>query len=188
MISKTQFRNRLGVALLLVAILGTACGAVPAEPTLTPTPIPTPIPTSTPEPTPTTVPTPGPGPAFETDKVMEIPGMAKPVGQGTCKFEQADEAGMILITINGTMPVENGETCWCCVDKIFIDPNVRAPISMFEPKKQPGVSMTVDNMQLKGPMPEETDSYILSGPEGAQLQKEGAGLRLVSGLAFYVEK
>jgi hypothetical protein len=181
--TKTQSRDRFCVAVLLVAMLSTACGALQAEPTPTLTPIPTP------EPTPTTAPTPGPGPAFEMDTVMEIPGVAKPVGQGTCQFTLADEPGMMLTTINGKIPVENGQTCLCCLERIEIGPNVRVPLAtFFGQKKQAGQSMIVNNMQIKGPMPEDTGIYILSGPDGASLIKEGAGFRLVNGLAYYVEK
>jgi hypothetical protein len=184
MLSNTRFRDHLFIILVLIALMCTACGALQADPTPTSTPSPTP----TPEPTPTTAPTAGPGPAFTTDVVMEIPGVAQPVGKGACKFAQADEPGMILTTINGIIPVENGETCFCCLESIVISPNLRVPLApFFAAKKQAGISMTM-NISLKGPMAEETGIYILSGPEGASLHKEGAGFRLVNGLAFYIEK
>lgn len=143
-------------------------------------------PTATPSPIP---PTPGPGPAFDLGEVMKIPDVAQPVGDGTCRFSEADEPGMILTTINGLIPVVNGETCICCVDQIHIGPNLRVPLApFFGSREQPGTSMFFDFMQLKGPMAHESGKYIVSGPDGASLKKVGAGFRLVSGLAFYVEE
>jgi hypothetical protein len=184
MITKTQYINRSVVALLFISLLCTACGATQIEPTST---LP-PTLTSTPEPTPTIVPTPGPGLAFETDSVMEIPGLAKPVGQGSCKFRQADEAGMILITINGIMPVVDGKTCQCCVDLIDIGPNLRVYLSQFKSIDGSGRAAIGADMTLKDPVQEDGGNYILSGPDGAILKKIGSGFQLVSGLAYYVEE
>ena len=139
--------------------------------------------------TPTKVPpTPGPGPAFDIDEVMEIPDIAQPVGDGSCNFRESNEPGMLLTIINGTIPVVNGETCFCCVKEIRISPNLRVPLAtFFGPRQQPGNSMVMNNMQITGPMENESGKYIVSGSDGAVLEKVGAGFRLVSGLAFYVE-
>jgi len=180
-----QFRFRGHVVVLLIAILVTACGGAQAEPTA----IPTQVPTETPVPAPpTAVPTPGPGPAFEEGVVMQIPGIAKAVGPGSCEFEQADEPDMVLITIDGTALEVDDLTCTCCLQTITIGPDVRVSLEkFFAPKEQPGVSMTM-NMTLKGPIAEETEAHILAGPEGAILTKEGDGFSLVYGVAFYVDK
>lgn len=178
MSSRSHFRIFSKVALLLMAILSTACGTLFAEPT------PTSIPTSTP--IPTAVPTPGPGPAFELDTVMDIPGISAIVGEGSCIYSLADEPGKITITIDGTVPVVKGMTCWSCVNQITIGPNLRIAISNFTEYASQGMSTTID-MSLVGPMIEETESHILSGPDGAVLEKVGAGFRLVSGLAYFVQ-
>jgi hypothetical protein len=179
MSSRSHIRIFSKVALLLIAILSTSCGTLFAEPT------PTLIPTSTP--TPTAVPTPGPGPAFELDTVMDIPGISAIVGEGSCIYSLADEPGKITIAINGTVPVVKGMTCWFCMNQIIIGPNLRVGISNFTEEPNQGASISLENMQLLGPMVEETESHILSGPDGAVLEKVGAGFRLVSGLAYFVQ-
>jgi hypothetical protein len=118
---------------------------------------------------------------------MQIPGIAKAVGQGSCKFEQADEPDMVLITIDGTVPEVNDLTCTCCLKTITIGPDIRVSLEkFFAPKEQAGVSMSM-KMTLKGPIAEETEAHILAGPEGAILMKEGDGFSLVYGAAFFVD-
>jgi hypothetical protein len=124
---------------------------------------------------------------FTIDKIVTIPSISSIVGEGVVSFTQGSEAGNLKITISGKTPVVNGKGCLFCVDKIEIGPNLIVPLDpFFMESDRPGASMSMD-MSLEGPNPENMTEYILSGPQGATLRKEGNGFFLVEGEAYYVQ-
>lgn len=170
-------------SLTLTVLLLAGCGAAPVEPTATPTPVP-----ATPTPVPPT-PTPVPGIPFSRDEVVTIESISSIVGQGQASFTAGDEAGMLEAHVDGTVPVVNGKTCFFCVDTIKIAPNLIVPLDYyFTERSSQGVSVTLHDLGLSGPLPEDLTEYILSGANGATLRKEGKGFFLVAGEAYLVRK
>lgn len=163
-----------GLVLVITFLL--ACNLVP-------TPAPTPTSTSTPTPTHT----PTPGPAFSRDEVLEIPSISEVVGTGTAYFAEGKEPGTVRVLIIGTIPVVGGKTCLCCVEAIQLTPDLKIPTKpWFIDREHEGQSMTV-NLELQGPIPDDATEFILSGPEGAALKKEGRGFTLTAGAAYFLQ-
>jgi hypothetical protein len=160
-----------------------------------------PQPTQTPElqtvaltSTSTVTPTPS-HPVFSSGEILEIPSISPIVGRGKVIFSEGEDAGNLTVHINGTIPIVEGYWCLCCVDSIQIKPNLKIPISPFfvETKAPPAPggliseSMELDNLVLLSPIPEDATVFIVSGPEGATLKKEGSGFLLVEGSAYLLE-
>jgi hypothetical protein len=167
----------------LVVLLLAGCGGALAEPTATPTPLP---PTATPTPVLPT-PTPMPGIPFSKDKVVTMQSISSIVGQGEASFAKGGQAETLQVQVSGTIPVVNGKSCLFCVNLIRLGPNLKVPLDpFFKEQAQQGESVAVD-LGLEGPIPESVAEFILSGPNGAILRKEGNGFFLVEGEAYFVQ-
>ena len=163
--------------------------AVLPQPMATPTPI---LPTDTPSP-PTATPTPS-HPSFSKSEVLEIPSISAVVGEGTALFAPGEAPGELRVEINGTVPIVQGNWCLCCLDTIRIEPNLQVPTTPFfvdeeapaAPGGLVGESMVMD-LVLSSPIPDDSTAFIVSGPEGATLRKEGRGFLLVDGEAYFLQ-
>jgi len=128
-------------------------------------------------------------PSFSREKVLRIESVSSVVGTGEVSFTKGSKPNTLKITINVTAPVVNGKTCMGCGILIRIAPNLKVPIEpFFTPMKQPGQSVSFKNMVLEGPTSAEAAEFIVSGPQGATLKKEGNGFRLVKGEAHFLKK
>lgn len=199
------------VGLMLVALALSACSVPRATqtpaPTSTPVP-PTPTtvpPTATHTPTaapPTATPTPAPPtatptpsyPAFSEKEVLEVPSISAIVGEGQVLFAEGKEPGKLRVEIDGSVPIVEGYWCLCCVDTIRVEPNLRIPTTFFlnaiEAAPAPG-GLIPERMELhvvlSSPISDDATEFIVSGPEGATLAKEGQGFLLVEGEAYLLQ-
>jgi len=121
------------------------------------------------------------------DTVLSVSGISEIVGQGTLALTAAEEDGQVKLSIDGAVPVVDGETCQFCVATLELGPGaVAAADSLFSNRPSDGVSAEMSG-NLIGPMfPEDATLFIVAGDEGAILEKEGAGFRLVEGEAWLV--
>jgi hypothetical protein len=127
-------------------------------------------------------------PSFSKEKVFKIESISSVVGTGEVSFTKGSKPNTLKITINVTAPVVNGKTCLGCGSLIRIAPNLKVPIKpFFTPMKQQGESVSFNNMVLEGPNPTDAVEFIVSGPQGATLKKEGNGFRLVKGEAHFLK-
>jgi outer membrane protein assembly factor BamD (BamD/ComL family) len=127
-------------------------------------------------------------PSFSKEKAFKIESISSVVGTGEVSFTKGKKPNTLKITINVTAPVVNGKTCLGCGSLIRIAPNLKVPINpFFTPMKQQGVSVSFKNMVLEGPNPADAIEFIVSGPQGATLKKEGNGFRLVKGEAHFLK-
>jgi hypothetical protein len=184
-------KKRLRITfLLLTALVLLACGLF-SEATPAPTPIP---PTAAYTSTPAATSTPS-HPSFSREEVLEIPSISTIVGEGTVVFAEGEDAGNLTVKINGTVPIVEGYWCLCCVKTIRIEPNLRVPMDPFfldtEAQPAPGglisESMSMNDLVLLSPIPDDAAEFIVSGPKGATLTKEGNGFRLVEGSAYFLQ-
>lgn len=120
------------------------------------------------------------------EESLKIQSISPVVGQGEALFLKAEKPKTIKAEVTGTIPVIDGKNCLFCVKTIKIGPNLRIPLRPFftaSPAK--GESMTLNNFSLTGPeATEDTTEYILSGENGATLQKESNGFILIEGKAY----
>ena len=197
------------VGLMLVALVLSACSVPQATPTPAPTSTPVPpTPTSAPPtatPTlapPTATPTPAPPtatptpshPTFSETEVLEVPSISAIVGEGQVLFAEGEEPGKLRVEIDGSVPIVEGYWCLCCVDTIRVEPNLRIPTTFFlnaiEAAPAPG-GLIPERMELhvvlSSPISDDATEFIVSGPEGATLAKEGQGFLLVEGEAYLLQ-
>jgi len=197
------------VGLMLVALALSACSVPQATPTPAPTstpvpPTPTTVPpTATPTPAPpTATPTPAPPtatptpsyPTFSETEVLEVPSISAIVGEGQVLFAEGEEPGKLRVEIDGSVPIVEGYWCLCCVDTIQMEPNLRVPTTFFlnaiEAQPAPG-GLIPERMELhvvlSSPISDDAAEFIVSGPEGATLAKEGQGFLLVEGEAYLLQ-
>jgi len=197
------------VGLVLVVLALSACSAPQATPTPAPTstplpPTPTPLPptatptlappTATPTPAPPTA-TPVPSyPTFSETEVLEVPSISAIVGEGQVLFAEGKEPGKLRVEIDGSVPIVEGYWCLCCVDTIQVEPNLKVPTTFFlnalEAAPAPG-GLIPERMELhvvlSSPISDDATEFIVSGPEGATLAKEGQGFLLVEGGAYLLQ-
>ena len=197
------------VGLMLVALVLSACSVPQATPTPAPTSTPVP-PTSTPLPPtatptlapPTATPTPAPPtatpvpsyPTFSETEVLEVPSISAIVGEGQVLFAEGKEPGKLRVEIDGSVPIVEGYWCLCCVDTIQVEPNLKVPTTLFlndiEAAPAPG-GLIPERMELhvvlSSPISDDATEFIVSGPEGATLAKEGQGFLLVEGEAYLLQ-
>jgi hypothetical protein len=135
----------------------------------------------------TTTTLPAIGTPFQMDTVLSVSGISEIVGQGTLALTVAEEDGQVKLSIDGAVPVVDGETCQFCVATLELGPGaVAAADALFSNRPSDGVSAEMSG-NLIGPMfPEDATLFIVAGDEGAVLEKEGAGFRLVEGDAWLV--
>jgi hypothetical protein len=178
------------ITMLLATLALLACGLF-SEATSAPTHVPssaaftsTPVATSTPS-----------HPSFSKSEVMEFPSISEIVGNGIVVFAKGEDAGNLTARINGTIPIVQGYWCMCCVNTIQIEPNLQIPISpFFDDTKAPSApggliseSMSLNDLVLLSPIPDDAAEFIVSGSEGVTLRKEGNGFRLVEGSAYFLQ-
>jgi len=197
------------VGLILVALALSACSVPQATPTPAPTstpvpPTPTTVPptatptsappTATPTPAPPTA-TPTPSyPTFSEKEVLEVPSISAIVGEGQVLFAEGKEPGKLRVEIDGSVPIVEGYWCLCCVDTIRMEPNLKVPTTFFlnaiEAAPAPG-GLIPERMELhvvlSSPISDDATEFIVSGPEGATLAKEGQGFLLVEGEAYLLQ-
>jgi len=128
-------------------------------------------------------------PSFSKEKVLIIKSISSVVGKGEVSFTKGSKPNTLKITINVTVPVVNGKTCMGCGAIVRIAPNLKIPIKpWFVPTEFQGQSVTFTNSSFEGPTPADVTEFIVSGPQGATLKKEGKGFRLVEGEAHFLQK
>lgn len=178
------------ITILLTTLALLACGLFSST-----DPSPTPVqPTAAFTPTPAATSTPS-HPSFSKSEVMEFSSISEIVGNGVVVFAKGEDAGNLTVRINGTIPIVEGYWCMCCVSTIQIEPNLQVPISpFFDNTKAPPApggliseSMSLNDLVLLSPIPDDAAEFIVSGPEGATLRKEGKGFRLVEGSAYFLQ-
>lgn len=126
------------------------------------------------------------GTPFQMDTVLSVSGISEVVGQGTLAMTVSEEDGKVELLIDGTAPVVNGETCNFCMVTLELGPGAVAADTLFTNHPSEGVRAEV-SLALIGPMfPDEATLFIVAGEQGAVLEKEGAGFRLVEGEAWLV--
>jgi len=120
---------------------------------------------------------------------IKIQSISAIVGQGEASFTKATKPGTLNAQVNGKTPIVDGKGCLFCVKTVKIGPNLKVPLDPFfmEDPRQ-GKSITVTNLSLTGPgATEDTTEFIISGENGAILQKESNGFLLLEGEAYYVK-
>jgi len=126
------------------------------------------------------------GTPFETDTVLPVSGISEIVGSGSLEVTLSEEAGKVELSISGTVPVVNDETCMFCMNRLTLGPGAVAADTLFTNRSSQGVSVEVD-MGVIGPtLPDSATQFIVAGDEGAVLEKVGGGFRLTSGQAWLV--
>jgi hypothetical protein len=123
------------------------------------------------------------------NKITKILSISSIVGQGEITFSKAKNLGQITVKVSGTTPVIDGKGCMFCVNTVKIERNLQVPLyPFFFEVDQKGNSVKLTGLSLTGPAKsEKTTEFILSGKNGATLQKEGNGFRLLKGEAYYLK-
>ncbi len=128
-------------------------------------------------------------PSFSKEKALRIESISSIVGKGEVAFTKGSRPNTFKITINATFPVVNGKTCMGCGAIVRIAPNLKVPLKPWLMSiESQGQSVTFTNSSFEGPIPPEATEFIVSGPQGATLKKEGKGFRLVEGEAHLLQK
>lgn len=128
-------------------------------------------------------------PSFSADSVLAIDGMSALVGNGRIVFSSGKDPETLAIRIpSNEVPVVGGRTCLFCARTVEMAPDLKISTTLFKEYDHdsgPYVasSLSVADLSLSGPLKKDQPFYIVSGPEGATLQKEGSGFRLISGQA-----
>lgn len=121
------------------------------------------------------------------EKAVEVPSMSAIVGKGELIFRQGDGPDKLKISISTTTPIIQGKGCSGCAKIIKIDPNLKIAIKPFlsdyEVKGQYIGTEESTQLELTDSNPTDAKEFIMSGPAGATLQKEGKRLRLMEGEA-----
>jgi len=129
-------------------------------------------------------------PSITAETAMAIKGISALVGDGSVVFSAGKEPETLAIFVpSNKVPVESGMTCELCARTVEMAPNLKISTTLFEASKHynptPYVvsSVAIGGLSLIGPLKKNQPFYIVSGPEGATLRKEGSAFRLVSGQA-----
>ncbi len=129
-------------------------------------------------------------PSITAETALAIKGISALVGDGSIVFSAGKEPETLVMYIpSNKVPVESGMTCSLCARTVEMAPNLKISTTLFEAEKHhnpsPYVASHVEfkNMTFVGPLKKNQPFYIVSGPEGATLRKEGSAFRLVSGQA-----
>jgi hypothetical protein len=116
------------------------------------------------------------------------------VGEGTVEFAEGEEPGKLRVEIDGTIPIVEGYWCLCCVNTIRIEPNLQVPTTLFlnDIEASPGPGGEIPeyvelHVGLSFTISDDATEFIVSGPEGATLRKEGKGFLLVEGEAYFLQ-
>lgn len=126
-------------------------------------------------------------PSFSKEKVLKITSLSSIVGTGEISFTKGSDPNTLKVTININAPVVDGMSCLGCGSLIRITPNLKVSINpFFTPMKFQGSNVSFNNMAMEGPNPADAAEFIVSGPQGATLKKEGNGFRLVTGEAHFL--
>jgi hypothetical protein len=152
--------------------------------TSSPTSVPTSMPTSTPL----------PGVPFSKENVVEIPSISAIVGQGELSLTQGKKPGDVRVEIKeANIPIVNGKECDFCVEIIKFGPDLKVAVDRLFQESEPQESgfvqdsIVLKNVSLEGPKASDSSTiFILSGPNGATLKKQGKGFLLVEGDAYLI--
>ena len=162
-----------------------------------PTDMPAPTATSTPiPPSPTPIPTIEPGihTDFVRSKAAEVQIISPMVLEGEISFERALANGTFEITITGRWKYSNGQMfCGMCFRTVSIAPKLRIPIDLFyeyvinDPTLISGEISVIGLTSKTSKAYTSATDFIVSGPEGATLRKEGKSFILVDGQAYLLQ-
>jgi hypothetical protein len=129
--------------------------------------------------------------------VTEIQGISPIVGKGKVSFKKGNNANQLKIEIHGKVPVNKEKTCYktcyCAMEKISIGPNLMVPIGVFYDECDRRLSdygVVIDSVKMDAvaelKIGEDTKDFLVSGPKGATLKKEGKGFLLINGEAYFL--
>lgn len=159
--------KRLMLVWLIILVTSAGCGGVSGDDgveasIVDPTVVPTTLATTT-----TQAPI---GTPFTTEGALEVPGISDVVGSGSLIFTTRDGQQLVEFQ-NVSVPAVDGKiVCPNCAGSIVMDSDVILSAETFHDPDYSGEIW-----------------YIVAGPEGATLDKVGAGFRLVEGSAFLVD-
>jgi hypothetical protein len=165
----------------------------PTDMLIAPTTTQTPVrPTATPTPVPTSEP--GIHTDFVRSRAAEIQAVSPMVLEGEIAFERALANGTFEITITGKWNYSNGQMfCGLCFRTVSIAPKLRIPIDLFyeylinDPTVISGEASVIGLTSQTSKAYTGATDFIVSGPEGATLRKEGKGFILVDGQAYLLQ-
>lgn len=125
---------------------------------------------------------------FTTGAVLAVPGISEDVGEGEIAFGPRDDPGRLKVTVDGVAQVFGREYCFACFKTLKLAPNQRVAASWFQRSAStPGPYVThevsFNRLEFDAPRSSKSDTFLVAGPKGATLRKEGAGFRLVEGQA-----
>jgi hypothetical protein len=139
--------------------------------------------------------------SFSRDKVTEIQSMPDILfEEARIEIMLGKEPETLEAKLFGTIKAIDGMLCFGCVSRVRINPNLKVPIDpffiSFPVKGGPSlqVRQVLDhkgNLSVYFIVPEgirfgkkENEGFIISGPDGATLKREGNGFLLLDGEAF----
>ncbi len=124
------------------------------------------------------------------EMVVPVPGISTHVANGEISFALGDETETLQITVTGHATVIDGKVCMFCFERTRLGPGAVVADTLFQDSDSPdpnaatlGVEMNLTTTLY----PEGAQLYLVAGPDGAELSKEGGGFRLRSGTAWLQE-
>jgi hypothetical protein len=130
---------------------------------------------------------PGDATLLTRDQVVPMPGISTHVARGDISFALGEETDTLQITVKGEATVVDGQVCMFCFERTRLGPGAAVADTLFtdSDSPDPDASTLGVEMDLATTLyPEEAELYLVAGPSGAQLSKEGGGFRLRSGTAW----
>ena len=133
---------------------------------------------------------------FLKNKKVTVPSISASVGEGKAIYTKGKNVNIVEVKLNGSVEVKNNKACYFCLKTSKIAPNLKVPISLFkdsdmmfktsynfeeEFQNLENVLLSVDIGKYVG------NEFIVSGPKGATLLKDGKGFILVDGEAYLLQ-
>jgi len=133
---------------------------------------------------------PGGATVLTREMVVPVPGISMHVARGEVSFTLGDEADTLHITVEGEATVIDGQVCMFCFERTRLGPGAAVADTLFADSDSPdpnAASLGVEMDLSTSLYPEGAQLYLVAGPDGAELTKEGGGFRLRRGTAWLQE-
>jgi len=131
-----------------------------------------------------------PGTVFTTDEPTPVPGVSDLVGLGITVVSLGDEPGEVVVTGNGTSPIDDGTICMFCLETIILEPDTVVGVDPFFKTStatgSSGAASISIQLSVGGVIKADSPAFLVAGPDGATLTMVEGGFVLVSGAASYV--
>ena len=124
------------------------------------------------------------------EMVVPVPGISMHVAKGEISFVLGDEAGTLQITVEGEATVIDGQVCMFCFERTRLGPGAAVADTLLVDSDSPDPNASTLGIEMSlatSLYPEGATVYLVAGPDGAELSKEGGGFRLRNGTAWLQE-